>query len=264
MKFLLPFLFLCVCPVHLLAQDKHNLSIELNTNWHSYANLDTLDHFLTDTFAFPTAFYPELSGYSKVGNSFKLTIGYQPLDFFEVGIFGNYQYLRIERPYEYVYEDPFDPNLNVNLSGIAHTNSSVIATGLSVNTYFNKLLNWDQVKSSFLGRLQLSLRLEGGVAFSKVMNGEGFYPQNDATFPYTSRNYSATNAIGSAELDLGYLVIDKTLFSTIGVKCGYQWLNTHTLQDQVDTPLRFGQNSTSTLKLNLSGFYYGIYLKIGK
>ncbi len=263
MKFFL--IILIVCSVsNLMAQNKHDFSVEFNVNRTNYS-MKSIDDFMDDTIHFhPYYFGKEPFDKIKTGFDYGVTMNYQFLNFLELGVIGAYQESEVSRLYNFSYIDPYDPSLNSSYYGRTDLKTSAITIGLSTNVYLNKLLHLDTKDSKFLQRLQWAIGLQGGVAFSTFDFSNGlFYQTNYVNDPQRlTYSFNATNLHGKVEMKLGFKFLDKNLFSCLGLKVGYQVLNTATVKNGYGFPLKYGKDQT--LKMNFSGLYYGVYLKIGK
>lgn len=254
-----------VCSVSTcLAQDKHDFSVEFNVNRTNY-NMKNVDGYLADTIAFPP-FYFGNGSYDKIrtGFDYGLTMNYQLLNFLDLGVMLAYQESEVSRLYNQSYTDPYDPSLSYSYDGRTDFKTSAVTVGLSTNVYLNKLLHLDTKDSKFLQRLQWAIGVQGGVAFNAFDFSNGLYPQiNLINYPNRlTYHFTAKNIHGKVEMKLGFKFVDKTLFSCVGLKVGYQLLNTATGKDGFGVPLKYGDDQT--VKMNFSGLYYGVYLKIGK
>jgi len=249
----------------LLAQDKHNLSVEFNVNRANY-KMESLNSYLGDTNYFPSMFYgKDLEGNIKSGIDYNLVLSYQPFNFIDFGIFSNYQYSSIRRQKEFAFGTPPYPTYVVEGTNSIEVNA--LSTGLSTRLYINKLLHLDQSNSQFLKKLQLSIGFSGGLGFSTLIDRETSYisgtPNNNSN-DGKKFQYKATDFQGRTELGIGYK-IGKSLFSDVGFKIGYQFFRTSLLKNASGSSVYpSGYPKTQTINLDFSGIYYGIYLKIGK
>ena len=251
----------------LLAQDKHNLSVEFNVNRANY-KMESLNSYLGDTNYFLSIFYDKKQVRAiNSGKDYNLIISYQPFNFLDVGVYVNYQSSSIQLPLRLVYvshQYPFD---SITYEGTNYIEANALSTGLSTRLYINKLMHLDQSNSWFLKKLQLSMGFSGGLGFSSLIDRASMYNSSNTTNnsnEHKKHVYKAIDFQGRVELNLGYR-LGKNFFSEVGIKTGYQFLKTSPPKNY--SGLFFypeGNNSVKTINLDFSGAYYGIYLKLGK
>src|SRR5690606_16532132 len=135
-----------------------------------------------------------------------------------------------------------------------------------------KILQFENKESTFMKRFQLGVGLRLGYTLNmvkdtkwreshEVIQPEGFVPNLYAS--EISQQVVAFNWSGNLELKVGYRFVDKNYFSGIGLKVGYQFHTSSLMKNEAVDHMKI-DNTPYEMRLNLSGFYYGIYLNVGK
>lgn len=276
MKNTLILLFLTTFGLH--AQNKGDFTLEFELNKIRYENTESINRYMNDTLSY-------LAGY--LGDRYKndtikqapqlgLSFSYQPLNFMSFGVFGSIQFNRVERTYSAATAMPGDyGGYIIFIANNFHTvNTRAMVAGISTTLYLNKLLNLDKSDKKFLQRFQLAVSLKGGFSFNTLaidtgtkslhVQDEMIQVEEIPSSQYkSSQTFRSNSFSGALELKVGYRIIDSKLFSTIGMKVGYQMQASKEMQDRGQYGLVYGIEKEK-VKLNFSGLYYGIYLNIGK
>jgi len=133
------------------------------------------------------------------------------------------------------------------------------SVGLNLGILYHEFFNFD-TKSKFLKRLSMSNDLKCGIAHSKL-NGYQVLKK-----PYKNTgillNGTSTHLTGDISLAITYRLIDKQVFSAIGIHVGYQFLASGIIRNRSEQTLAL-TNGTSA-NLDFSGLYFGINLSYGK
>lgn len=276
MKLQLTIMFLTVLTAS--AQNKGDFTFELEAGRIHYNNMEATNRFLRDTTDNTSMWFGNtyINDTLKKSPVYGLSLNYQPLNFMNFGFYGFYQSKRFKRPYNQIgtVGDPFYNQEYVIGHDLQKVNISSLTVGLSTTIYLNKLFRLESYSSKFLKRFQFGIVLKGGVSFSSFEIGQGSTGLQFVSSLYGTHNIEGMNYMdytsfrsmnwsGNIEFKLGYRIIDSNLFSTIGIKAGYQFHTTPVLKNKADRPFIFGQEKEE-LKLNFSGLYYGVYLNIGK
>lgn len=235
---------------------KHNISFELGYGINRYSMGD-LNEFYIDSFA--SQVNPKIVERNiKSGQSFNLSLRYKPVGLFDIGLYGNYQYGNVKSSPVYVETDEFGAMIAEH-QGSYELRTEAIGVGISSTWYLSHLLNLQNKEKKYLQCLHFGVELSGGVGFSKAKTEMRF-----KTFPIGSfyEYFDSRDFQGQIGLKVEYDFTKTQIFSTFGIRFGYQYFKTKTLRDRLDND--WVVLSKYPVNLDFSGFYFGIYLKIGK
>lgn len=276
MKSYLTILFLTILTAS--AQNKGDFTFEIEANQIRYNNMDVANRFLRDT----TSETSKLFGSKYINDTLKksglygLSLSYQPLNFMSFGIYGSYQSNRFNRTYDQVslgYDISMNPEFLIG-HYLEKVTTSSLTIGASTTVYLNKIFQFEKYNTKFLQRFQIGVGLKGGFSLNAFEIGNGITGMQYITSLLKTNDipgqehmnyqtFRSQNWSGSIELKLGYRIVQRKLFSTFGVKIGYQFHSTPVLKDKGDRAFQYGATNEE-MKLNFSGLYYGIYLNFGK
>jgi len=274
MKHLITTLIIFISISNILAQDKHDFSIEFNVNG-SYHNMERANNYIAEDPAYKYMSVSPEKGYLNtlnLGLDYTLGISYQPFNFMDFGVFVNYQSSRFNRTSSsQYYVDPVSyPDSTNTQYGNIRNETNAFSFGISSTLYINKLLHFDRFNTIFLKKIIISTGIKGGIGFSSFNEQSGF---ENSISDYTNFQYMATNFNGRAELGVAYPICNHSFFSSIGVKIGYQLFKTSPLKNHAGVHLYPNDDPFSNddyldpdkkVSLDFSGVYYGVYLRIGK
>jgi hypothetical protein len=258
---LVSFIFICSA-LFAHAQDKGDLSFSLGFNECNYKMKD-VEEYLADPTFFDPMLYSDMS-FSDImqGKMYDLELTYQFFKYVDFGLHLNYQGSELTRSFFYQhYPDPitYPDSIQFTYAGFNLVETRSISSGLTANVLLNEVFHFEDYESKILKRITL----ESGVKFLVGMSS--MRDQRITTSPTTAEgvryNLTATNFNGRAELKIGYR-FEKDLFTEIGIKLGYQVHLTAPLEnlnrDNLSSP------SHNEFRLDFGGFYYGLFLKLGK
>jgi len=237
-----------------LAQNQDKLSFEIGGGKNIFA-MASLNQYYVDSFALKNQMLDK--GISS-GNQFFIELKYRPNSLFDIGLYGNYQFGKTTGKPEQIITDDFGNQIGTReLDFILKTES--IGFGISSCWYISHFLKFHEKESAFLNCFHMGVELNAGIGFSKAIidlrDPEYTYA---STYDYfTSRDFQ-----GQVNLKFEYDYIKSPVISSIGIKGGYQYFKTKTLNDRQDNEwIVLGEYP---INLDFSGFFGSIYLTIGK
>lgn len=132
--------------------------------------------------------------------------------------------------------------------------------GIATTLYINRFFEF-QNETNILNRFDFGIDLLFGYCLSIVTNEV----HNTTVDPiYISEaEWFANDFHSKIGISVEYLLFSKTIFCSIGLRSGYQFLRTNTMVDRLDN-YYVKMPYSEPINLDLSGIYYGIYLKFGK
>ena len=256
--------FLLLMPNMFFAQDKGALSFEFDYNSHDYA-LNELNEYLIDPNYFGSVFYSSTpTDQIDKGQSFNFSTSYQPLKFAEFGVYGSYQFAKVNRKPRYL--EDLDPVWNPGENVITHEGDytmQVSSYGIGIITTFfiNQILNFEQKNSEFVKRTLIGVELRGGAGFATVNETTGFA---SVPFEFGVSRFKSNGFSGRVALKVGYNFLKKPIISSVGFKIGYQFYETSALKNSIDQDFPIFNETTSSVSLDLSGLFVGAFIKLGK
>lgn len=181
---------------------------------------------------------------------------------FELGVYGEYQFAK---NITYPIQKKLNPDFTITLiEGVSTRVLRTINTGISLTFYYDHFLGLKNHENAW-DRLNLGVETNGGVGFNSYYQED----QNKTTNPigFTSRYFKGKALHLNVGAIVEYLIIKSPLFLAIGFKGGYQFYFAETMKNKVGKEWRsasYNPETSPPINLNFSGFYYGVYLKIGK
>ncbi len=262
MKIILVSLIFICNALFVYAQDKGDLSFSMGYNRCNYSMKDAREYLADPTF-FDPMFYSNTSfSEIKQGKMYDMELTYQFFKYVDFGLHLNYQGSELSRNFFYQhYPDPitYPDSIQFTFAGLNMIETRSISSGLAANVLLNKVFHFEDYESKILKRITLASGVKFLVGMSSMRNKESL------TFPVTSEfvrtNLTATNFNGKAEVKIGYR-FEKDLFTEIGIKLGYQVHLTAPLENLNRDNL--SSASHNEFRLDFGGFYYGLFLKLGK
>lgn len=238
------------------AQDNQNrLSFEFGYGVNSYS-MGKLNEFYIDSFALKPHINV-LQDYIKSGQQFRLGINYKPIGLFDFGLYGSYQYGNSKSRPLWTETDEFGAPIQEH-RGSFELRTEAISVGINTTWYVSHLLKF-QEKENTLNRFHFGIELNGGIGFSKAVADMRYetYPIGSFYEYFSSRDFQ-----GQVGLKAEYDFTKYPLFTTLGIRFGYQYFRTKTVKDRLGRDWEvLGQYP---INLDFSGFYFGTYLKLGR
>lgn len=234
--------------------EKQILSVEFGYGANLF-DMGTLNQFYIDSFAARPSINL-LEERITSGQDFRLGVNYRPTGLFDFGIYGNYQFGNSEASSNITFTDELGTPIG-DRTRTFELRTEAIGAGISTTWYISHLLKF-QEKENKLNRLHLGVELNGGVGFSRA-TAELIYETVPINYDYTiltSRDFQ-----GQGGIKLEYDLTTSPIFTTLGIRLGYQYFSTKTLQDPSGTDWLV---NTRPINLDFSGGYFGVYVKIGR
>jgi hypothetical protein len=248
---------LCLCIASIRAQESSNERISFSFEYarHHYA-MDSLNEYYFD---FMINEFKTLNKKISSGNFFALHFAIRPTKMMELGIKPYFQYgISQHTSFFPFFADSQEP---IDSPVLASVTTRSFGIQISTSLYVQELLS-KQINGCVLSRFAYAPELNFGIGFNSFFGYSQFldFPYfNDSEHAVLFKNTSLFSQVG---LKLEYAVSQKAMITAIGFRAGYQFFKTGTILresgDEMLTPT--GRVS----HLDFSGFYYGIYLKLGK
>lgn len=191
------------------------------------------------------------------GRSLNFSFGLNFLKYLEIGLDCQFSTGRTD------YERMVDAYTSNGLEQIVSYNSArVRSTNLlfSTNLLVNRLIDFKNENAKKINqRFILGFENSIGIGFGSF----DLYFDHPAMQGWWGQNFYRSNGMClNSGFSLEIILSKKQIFSSIGFKAGHQFYRTSNLERySADEIIGF---SKSPPNLDFSGFYYGIYLKIGK
>ncbi len=193
------------------------------------------------------------------GFDYSLSVKYQISNYFDVGIYTNYNTSCLQRSFRVESSDP-PPFIQV-YHGEVKNIANAFSVGLSSDIYLNKLFNFSRFNSLVLQKVIWSIGLKGGY-------GKSYFIEKALVKEYTEDyryyNFSASNFNGKVELALSYPLYDSQLFTHLGIKGGYNFYKSSALRTYSGNSSASVQSNLPQINVDFSGYYLGFFLRIGK
>ncbi len=227
------------------------LSFEFGYSYHAFA-MDTLNDKLIEPAMNTSVKF--LDKKLESGHGFNFKIGYQISESFQFGFYGDFQRGSSE------YKPMFPMGSQPPVEGFYSIRTENLNTGIHLTYWVSSLL-------SKISKVP-SKRLKYGFA-TNLGVGKGSYeififaPIDQFSESY-HRIFSANAFHGQFELKSEYQITKRSLFSSIGLKVGFQYFKTDYLRTRAEEYNLVASYPDSKLQLDFSGMYYGIYLKLAR
>jgi len=236
-------------------ENKNRLSFEFGYGINGYS-MGKLNEFYIDSFAAKPN-VAVLKDKITTGQQFRLGLYYKPIGLFDFGLYGSYQYGNSKNGLSLTETNEFGLTVQEHI-GTFKSRTEAISAGISTTWYISHLLKF-QKKQNFLSRLHIGVELNGGIGFSKIIFDTRF-PTLEQTF--YDANFSSQDFQGQGGIKVEYDFTKSPIFTTLGIRFGYQYFRTQTLKDRLNRD--WVVNGQHPINLDFSGLYFGTYLKIGK
>ncbi|MCO5269637.1 MAG: hypothetical protein M9897_12165 [Brumimicrobium sp.] len=233
-------------------KDKLSFSFGYGVNTYSMGNIN---EFYIDSFAAKPN-VNMLNDNIKKGSQYQFSLLYQSNRHFDVGIYGSYQYGNSKSKPFVTEIDEWGFPIKEH-KGTFELRTEAISAGISATWYIDGLLKWHE-KETTLNRFHFGVEVNGGIGFSKVLIDMRFptLPFASSYDYFTSRDFQ-----GQFGVKVEYDFTKSPIYTTLGIRLGYQYFKTNSVKD------RLGEEwvvNKYPINLDFSGFYFGVYLKIGK
>lgn len=253
------------------SQNKGVFKVSCEFTKNSYA-MQRLNNFLLDTLYNGTSdgyFETSPTNILKNGNNFGLSILYGASKFQNFGIYGGYQKGKLVRNWQIESEiDPFS-NEKTTINGIYTYETQAFVSGFVSQTFLDQLF-FDN-SSKFWQKASLFVEAEVGLGFSTFRNKEVSTWIEDGetkSIQLQHYNFHSLDFQGKISINFELLLSKSPLISSLGIKAGYQFLQTKNIKNDAGDVItyRIDNGITNQVKSNLdfSGVFAGLFFTIGK
>lgn len=225
------------------------LAFELNAGLNQFAMKDFNQNYIKVINQMSTDTPKEI----KSGMKYQLSISYRPKGLFEFGLYGNYQFNASETV-------PIDYGLYSTNTKKRLIRADAISFGVTSTFYVSHLMKMHE-KLDSSNRFHFGVDVSGGVGFSSLFTAVNFY-YIEQTSPWYSQQKSQ-GFQGQIGLRFEYEFLKKPVFSSVGIKGGFQFFKTTMLKNYLGESLTV-YGGSEEIYLDFSGLYFGVYLKLGK
>ncbi len=231
-------------------------NVELGFNRNQY-KMEAINSYYIDAFA-SQAHINILQEHINSGNQALINISYRPSGLLDFGLYASYQSGGAKGyPVTIIYD-----NIGSQISchkGCLELDTRAFSFGLSNTWYISHLLKF-QEKQTTLNRVHLGIELMGGYGFSDVQF-EMYYPTY-TEIPIMSLKHSANAFQGQLGFKLEYDFVLNPIITSLGIRGGYQYFRTGNVKNKLDQEwVVLGEYP---INLDFSGFYFGVFLKLGR
>lgn len=193
----------------------------------------------------------------KTGQSWQVGLSYQFTKMWDFGIYGGYQFsTQASNPTYYKlneYSLPIE-----ECFGRQELRVEALSVGIHSTIYLSQLFQNDQT-NSFFKRLHWTPEINLGIGFSKFTNDE--QPPEHVLETRIYSSFTGNSIQGQLGLKVEYSFLQSSIFASLGLRGGYQYFKIDSLKDSMETEWRVEDEK---VKLDFSGFYLGVYLKLSK
>lgn len=255
-KILIGLFWLTTTSIFAQSSTSGRLSFEFGFNQNQFKMLD-LNQFYVDEFA--SQVNPKLldEGITS-GQSLRLGLQYRPVGIFDVGLYTLYQSGETSSNPQFTQRDEFGMIIARPI-GQFSIRTEAISFGLISNIFISHFLNFSEKKRRFLNSSHVSIELQGGWGYSRIVAD---LQRPDQPIFSTYDFFSSQAFQGTTGLKYSYDITRNNLISSIGFRFGYQFFKTGTVEDRLgDEWVIQGENPIS---LDFSGLYYGVIVGLGK
>ncbi len=240
------------------SQDRHEkLSFELEYGISKYS-MNKINRFYIDSVTSQSN--PSiLKDKIRNGQKFSLSISYRPNRKVNFGLFTTYQYG--EQYNRWTFEETDNAgypikNHFVDFNLKTQSLSCGIVSIVYLSEYITKIY---QSKRTELQNLRFGLGFKGGVGVYRSVTSSSSTTIN--SFNYYDF-FESIDFYGETFLDVGYYLTSNEIFSLLGIRLGYQFAQSSTLQDRNGND--WVVKGEYPINLNFSGLFISTYLNIGR
>lgn len=236
-------------------ENHEKLSFSFEYTHHQYA-MDSLNKHFLDFYINELGFLDEEI---KNGNGYAVGFNYRPKPSFDLGLRIGYQHALTQKTIPTIFigitPQPIETDM-LNYFQVSSLNLS-----LNSSCYISNFINTKSTRKLF-SRFSFAIQGVIGIGFNQTM---AYVHYQNPEIPHDISFNFAETSNRSLFSQLGFKFEFKSSikpFSSIGIKLGNQFFNTGILKlkSGEDVYMWYGAPTS----INFSGFYYGIYLKLGK
>lgn len=236
------------------SQNRNKLSVDFGYGVNSFS-MKNINQFYIDSFATK---FNQLENHIKKGYNGFTSLKYQPVNLFDIGLYGNYQFGETIG-YPKVDETDGLGQIIATHEGKYILKTEAIGIGITNSWYISQLLNFQEKESKFLQRFRIATELNAGVGFSKVTADIQYPTYKLGTF---YDYFTSTDFQGQVALKFEYDYTLKPIIGTIGFKIGYQYFKTKTVKDRYNED--WNVLNKYPINLDFSSLFGAVYLSFGK
>ncbi|PHR49969.1 MAG: hypothetical protein COA32_02210 [Fluviicola sp.] len=255
MKKIILFISVFLIPVIAYTQEKGALGVEFSANRNQYS----MDEFneSVDNVNSNSSLILTSNEFSEItsGMGYGLSINLQLSDYFNVGVYGDYFLGKSENEFMYISGGEFGTPIDTSY-WTRHFEVNSLILGLKSSFFISKSAFWK--KYDWLSNVESTIDVGVGYSFSSSI----FYNIIKDKVMGTGKEINKVTGIHlKSQFKIGYIISKNTHFSSIGLKIGYQYLQTSQLKGGEFSYFFSEENAP---RLNFSGLTAGIYLTFGK
>lgn len=202
--------------------------------------------------------YSDINTPFKKLNDFNITFKIRPKPIVDIGLaLGLLQGIKEGRP----VLKTIDEDLNLIFKeGYRKLTLRSYSIGIKNTWYINRFFKLQEEKN-ILNKFDFGMDLLLGYALTTV-NNEVHNTLKEPVGVNTAEWFT-NDFYGKLGVNIEYMLFSKSLYCSVGFKTGYQFHKTKTMTDRLDVDyIKMPYNVP--INLDFSGFYYGLYLKLGK
>ena len=188
--------------------------------------MKNLNQFYIDSFAAKSEIQIFKNGqHIKNAQQFRLGLNFQPNGYYEVGIYGSYQWGVIKSEHSVLKTDDYGFPIG-EYHGTNKLQTDAVTTGIHATWYFSELIGF-QKKENALNGLHLGLDINGGIGFSKATI-DGLFPEIEKQTPYiVFHQFKDSHSFqGQLGVKVEYDLSKQPFLTTLGIRLGYQYFKT--------------------------------------
>lgn len=191
-------------------------------------------------------------------HNFNLAFRVRPKSIYDIGLLIGFQD-------GFIVDKPtlkgLDDNLNLFFTeGYSKLSVQSLNIGL-VNTFYIDRFFEFQSEINILNRIDFGIDLLIGYSLTSVTNE--FHNTTVDPISISLADWFTNDFYSKIGISVEYLLFSETISCTIGFRTGYQFLKTNTMADRLEDEY-IKMPYVEPINLDLSGLFYGVYLKIGK
>lgn len=206
------------------------------------------------------------------GQYIAYSVNYHPSKLLDIGLFVNYQYSKFTSDMSMDMTNEIGAVIN-QVPGLYSLRTGALGIGISNTWYVSHLLKFQEKESSILRNMHFGIEMSGGVAMSGARSEFRFDPPLFTTYDDYYVRSSFQSQVG---VKIEYSLTKTQIYSAVGLRAGYQFFKTGTLQtvsnedwlvfDLSDQTAfeNTGVPSSQPMNLDFSGLYVGAYLRLGR
>lgn len=219
--------------------------------------MENLNRYFIDSFAFKIN---DLSSHIEKGQNIYIKFKIRPKSFFDIGVFIETQSSKVtSKPILKTLDEDLNLIMTEGLYSLAIRSTNI---GIANTWYLNQILRFNR-ENKFLDRLDFGLDALLGIGLPYVVSE--FHNTAVKPISISQSKWYSKDLFGKIGISLEYYFLKKTIFSSLGLKAGYQFYKTKTLTNRLGRNWEAPEYAVyKPINLDFSGLYYGIYLKIGK